>query len=153
MVSLLETVQDELRALTGDILALAVRVPFGRVHDSEGRLVTVLVPSEEQRIASSRHQQRLHGWLTMVTSILRRRGCPGASTIAQCAADFEQYVCFSYHDAASVTEGAWRTTFARDVTHLSLKVACVVDENAEAFAVVRRRPEVQYEDFEVRLSE
>lgn len=153
MTSLFDTVRDELRALTGDMLALAVRVPFRRIRDGERRLVTALVPTEEQRNAASRHYQRLGDWSKMVAAILRRRGRSGASAIALCAADFEPYVRLSYTDVASVTEGAWRTAFAKEVTRLSLDAALIVEENAEAFAVVRRRSALRYDDFDVRLSE
>jgi hypothetical protein len=153
MTSLFDTVRDELRALTGDMLTLAVRVPFRRIRNGEGRLVTALVPSAEQRNAASRHHRRLHEWSKMVAAILRRRGRSGASTIARCAADFEPYVCLSYVDVAGVTEGRWRTEFANEVRRLSLDAANVVEENADAFEVIRRRPALQYDDFDVRLSD
>jgi hypothetical protein len=153
MTSLFDTVRDELRALTGDMLALAVRAPFRRIRDGQGRLVTALVPSEEERNTASRHHKRLHDWSKMVAAILRRRGRSGAGTITRCAADFEPYVCLSYVDVAGVTEGRWRTAFVKEVTRLSLDAARVVEENADVFEATRRRPVLQYDDFDVRLSD
>jgi hypothetical protein len=153
MTSLFDSVRDELRALTGDVLALAVRVPFRRIRDGDGRLVTALDPTEEQRMIATKHHQRLRDWSRMVASILRRRGRSDPSAIVQCVADFEPYILLSRTDVAGVTESTWRTAFAKEVTRLSLDAERVLEEDPDAFTVTRRRPALLYNDFDVQLSE
>lgn len=148
-MTLLRIVRDELQTLTERTVALAAEAPFRRVCE-DGEIVGNLVPTDSQLRAATEHYERFCRWRAAVATVLRRHGVVTAARFQTAADELSRLVLLRRGDTPDITAREWRAGFASHVEELARELSKVVDEAANAFTVVVRRP-TPYEVLDVRI--
>lgn len=131
-------------------LALGEKVLFRRRPDGSGRVMGMLMPSDDERAAAAANYARLRQWRSAVGALLRRRAAVPVVEFHQLADALGTFVLLAYQGDASITAGDWRADFAKRVKKLSYLLAGIVSHAIPSDEINHR---LTYASFELYIEE